>query len=149
MKKSASILIFFACVFSYLHMRADKTFTFTYDANGNRTTVAFTSTCGERRKDTTQRIDTTAEHAIKEIKAVNTPSAYPNPVHDFVIISLPELQKVANLQIIDMYGNIVFKDDAVTNLQSVIKTCGLTAGTYTIVLNYGADKPFVQKIVKQ
>lgn len=129
--------------------KAEKTYSFAYDANGNRTSVAFQSTCGERKKDTTQRIDTIAENAIKELKAVTTPAAYPNPVHDFLIVSLPELQKVATLQIFDMNGNIVFKDDAVTTLQSVIKTCGLAAGTYTIVLNYGADKPFVQKIVKQ
>lgn len=128
--------------------KADKTYQFTYDASGNRTTVSFSSTCGERRRDTTQRLDTIAETAIKEIKAVTTPSAYPNPVHDFVIISLPALQQVARLQLIDLYGNVVFKDDAVTTTQLVIKTCGLAAGTYTLVLDYGADKPFVQKIVK-
>ncbi len=129
--------------------KADKTFMFSYDANGNRTTVSFQSTCGERKKDTTQRTDTIAEDAVKEIKYVTAPSAYPNPAHDFVIVSLPELQKAASLQILDMNGSIVFKDDAITTTQSVIKTCGLAAGTYTIVLNYGADKPFVQKIVKQ
>ena len=142
------IAIIIICGISFT-AKADKTYSFSYDANGNRTAVAFQSTCGERRKDTTQRLDTIAETALKEIKAVTTPAAYPNPVHDFLIISLPELQKVATLQIFDMNGNVVFKDDAVTTLQSVIKTCGLAAGTYTIVLNYGADKPFVQKMVKQ
>jgi len=137
----------------YLNIIAgNKTYQFLYDANGNRTSVTFISTCTPNRmaepKDS-MLTDTTTQAFIREIKAVTTPSAYPNPMTDHFILSFPVLEKNATLMIYDGNGNEVFKDDNVNTANSIIKTCGFPAGLYTIVVQYGMEKPFVQKMVKQ
>ena len=132
--------------------KADKTYQFTYDATGNRLTVSFQSTCGERRRDTTVQADTLADtlmdKALTEIQPVTAPKAYPNLVKDYFILSLPDIQTTARLEIYDMNSLPVYTDNAVTTSHNIIQTCGLAAGSYTVVVYYGSDKPFIQKIIK-
>ncbi len=148
--KKITYLILLACTLLHLSVKANKTYTFTYDATGNRITVAFTSTCGERIRDTTGSTkDTIIEKALTEIVQVAEPKAYPNPVREYFILSLPVLEKVATMEIYDMNGVLVFKDIDITTSQNIIKTCDFAAGNYTIVVNYNSAKPFVQKFIKQ
>jgi len=150
--KLTSVLPVCIMLLLYMNVKAGtKTYTFTYDANGNRTTVAFSSTCNANRQanpaDTIQT-DTLEQAAVKNIKTVVTPSAYPNPVRDYFILSFPVLERTAILSIYDQNNNEVYKDENVNTQHSVIKTCGLPAGMYTIVVQYAAEKPFVQKMIK-
>jgi hypothetical protein len=129
MKKITPALIFLAFILIHLNVKANKSYLFTYDATGNRLTVAFTSTCGERLRDTTLNTkDTIIEKAITEIVQVSEPKAYPNPVSEYFILSLPVLEKVATMEIYDMNGDLIFKDIDITTSHNIIKTCDFAAG---------------------
>jgi hypothetical protein len=151
MKKTVLFLIFYTGMLLCQNVHANKSYVFTYDSTGNRITVSFTSTCGERLKDSTKttKEDTIIEKALKEIEQVTIPKAYPNLVRDYFILSLPNLETVATIKIYDINGMPVYQDESITTSQNIIKTCDLASGTYTIVVNYNNAKPFVQKIIKQ
>lgn len=130
----------------------NKTYQFAYDANGNRTSVSFSSTCYASRQAQpvdTIPADTIAEAAIRQLQNVPVPTAYPNPAKDYFILSIPQLEAMAQLILYDLNGAVVFRDDQVNTMHSVIRTCNLPAGMYTLVVQYGAKEPFVQKIIKQ
>lgn len=151
--KYFNLLFSTALVFFTMSLIAgNKTYQFTYDANGNRTTVAFNSTCNANRERPpldSLKIDSTDNIAIKQIQAVQAPTAYPNPAKDFFILSFSQLDKMAQLALYDFNGAIVLQDDNINTLHTVIKTCNLPAGMYMLVVQYGAKEPFVQKIIKQ
>lgn len=149
------IAIIIICGISFT-AKADKTFKFTYDANGNRTVLTFVSTCRTKNPDDTAKtkIDTTVvidslDNIIKEIKQVNAPSVYPTLIRDYFTVSFPTDINNGNLQIVDMNGNILFTETGINTSNIIVKTCDLPNGMYNIVVYYSEKKPFVQKIVKQ
>lgn len=137
-------------------MKADKTFKFTYDANGNRMILTFVSTCRIKKPDdtTTTKIDTTLsidslDIILKEIKQVNSPTVYPTLVRDYFYLSFPIDISNGTLEIVDMQGIILFTETNISTMNTIVKTCNLPNGLYSIIVHYGEKKPFVQKIVKQ
>lgn len=137
--------LFFAISMIIFNCYADKKYTYAYDDNGNRITVSYISNC--RVRDTTQ-LDTVPKEIIKEIKEVTTPSIYPNPTRAYFTLSFPDLTQLAKLEIYDLKGNLVFKEEQINTSHTIINTCNLAAGLYTVVVYYNTSKPFVTKIEK-
>ncbi len=141
------------CCTSPLH--AEKTFVFAYDDNGNRTTLTFVSTCRMKQpKDTTATPkDTTVtvedSKLIDSVSTVTQPRVYPTLVRTEFLLSFPADLQNATLHIIDLQGNILYTETGITTAHTLVNACNLPAGMYQVVVYYGQQPPFVQKIIKQ
>jgi hypothetical protein len=157
MKKSIPFLIFFTGMLLYLNMKADKKFVFTYDDNGNRTLLTFTSTCRKKNpKDSTITLKDTISTdvpdtaVLNQLKQVLQPTLYPTLVHTDFLLSFPEDIRNGMLQISDMNGNILYAESGIYTSNTVVRMCDVPAGMYTVTVYYNDNKkPFVQKIIKQ
>lgn len=141
---------------SCFNAKANKTFVFAYDANGNRTTLTFTSTCRKKNpkdstatsNDTTVNLPDTA--VLNKLQPVQQPTVYPTLIHTDFLISFPMDIQNGTLQITDMYGNIVFTENNIFTAHTIVSLCDQPAGMYSISVYYNdIKKPFVQKIIKQ
>lgn len=150
------LTLFALCISNIICFAGGKIYTFTYDDVGNRITVSYSTTC--RMRDTTQRDTTRSDtvnqssiikSALNDIKSVTTPTAYPNPVHDYLILSLPDIRSIAKLTIIDLNGNLIYEDNSINTAHSIIRTCDIPPGYFTVIVDYGGEHPFVQKMIKQ
>ncbi|MDB5228237.1 MAG: hypothetical protein JWN78_2430 [Bacteroidota bacterium] len=161
MKNKISIqLVTLLCFFSSIVM-ANKTFIFTYDANGNRVTLTYSSTCRVAHQDTTKTIvDTTAktivdstllpdQKILSQLQTVDAPKIYPNLVRTDFLISLPMDITSGRLEIYDMYGYKVYTENNITTSNTIVSTCTLPAGVYNVIFYYGDNKSCAQKIIKQ
>lgn len=131
------------------NVQAEKFYKYSYDNNGNRVSFTYMSTCRTKPPVDSVATDTLKIKDIVEFKAVSSPEIYPNPVEAYFTLSFPVLEEPVTLIIYDMNGSIVYQEDRIMTLNSVINACGLAKGTYAVTVLYSDNKTFVKKIIKK
>lgn len=156
MKSIPVILFLLLTILLHFNVRADKTFKFSYDENGNRTFLTFISTCRLKKPNDTIRTkeDTTVlvdsiDVNTKRNPLITGPKVYPTLVHDYCTIFFPNEIQNGTLQLINMSGEIIFTETNINTSTIIVKTCDIPNGMYYLIF-YDLDRKIItQKIIKQ
>ena len=73
-------------------------------------------------------------------------SVFPNPVEDVLHVKLPNQTRPLALQLIDVNGQVVYEQDAVTSDELSLDVSGYRSGVYVLVLSSGS-KVVQRKVV--
>lgn len=129
-------LIFIIMLFVISLSFAGASYFYVYDNNGNRTSVAYVSSC--RKKAPTETIET-----------VFTSKVYPNPASNYVNLSFTEPLNKAVLRVYDVNGSIVIYETGLSAMHLIVDIADLSAGTYMVEIKQEENTLLIQKLVKQ
>jgi fibronectin type 3 domain-containing protein/regulation of enolase protein 1 (concanavalin A-like superfamily) len=83
---------------------------------------------------------------ISDINETDLLKVYPNPALDQLKIDFTDINKTAEMQLINSRGQIVYSDKS-TNVENVIDIHNLPVGIYALRISF-KDQLFVKKIIK-
>lgn len=88
-------------------------------------------------------VDFTA--SIKEVKEEVSVSIAPNPATDYININLTSIDN-ASVKIVDVLGNVVFKETAIGSTKKIDLT-NFKNGVYFVIIESSGLKPITRKVV--
>lgn len=151
MNTQLKYLFFFLLVITLNIAKAGKDFEFAYDGNGNRITITIVNDCQSARVAKTDTI-MLLDSLVRERKSsfLEQPKIFPNPVHDYFTIDFSQNNQIENatISIYNLNGNLMMQETGIYTNQTKVGICDYANGIYIVRVDYGAEKPFVQKIQK-
>lgn len=134
-----------------VYAQNDKLVSFTYDNNGNRTSLSVIIMRADENditngstNDNLETIEEAYGVASDTISGINV-SIFPNPTSDYLILTTDSYERI-HAALLSTNGNTIF-ERTLTSCQTEFNLSDLTKGMYFLTINHNGER-HVWKIIK-
>lgn len=134
-----------------IYAQNNKLVSFTYDNNGNRTSLSVIIMRADENditngstNDNLETIEEAYGVASDTISGINV-SIFPNPTSDYLILTTDSYEQI-HVALLSLNGNTIY-ERTLTSCQTELNLSDLTKGMYFLTINHNGER-HVWKIIK-
>ncbi|MBX7227559.1 MAG: T9SS type A sorting domain-containing protein [Chitinophagales bacterium] len=146
MKIKTILTLVFLCCISIAY--SQQTWTYDYDANGNRTVVAYTVSCRMAQTLPPDLSEPDKKDLLAKLQPVQTFTLYPNPATTGILVSVPTELVGGTVALYNETGQMVCDGTALTMEQTMVNIADLAPGTYILQYRGTKEQIYTKKFVK-
>ena len=141
---SRKLLFFFLLCLS-CRVYGQQMWTYTYDTDGNRTAVAFSTSCAQRMAQSPE-----LDSVIKAEKytSVSEPSLFPNPAYQYFVAAIPSNYLGGKLMVFNDIGEQVLAPLNLIAEQHIVDVSMLSAGIYFVQITDVENHIYTKSFIK-